>query len=175
MFAAVQVPFNSQIRKDGGRHSWIGYNFCFRRFFDLLDMSHHNVDFPPLKSKKKRQEVTSYWLRILSFTKWPYIDTDADYFGEQFRTDIRELPAKRRRTSSPKGTHAKSGDCGFRRGHPDGASEQRDVHQPVLQQASTGVLGTHTGDQRGVHSGTCDDVGDSRCDLSSFYFLGWDI
>jgi hypothetical protein len=53
-FASFEVPFSKVIRNRGERYSLLNYNFLFRRAFDLLGYPHYGSDFPPLKSKKKR-------------------------------------------------------------------------------------------------------------------------
>ena len=75
-FAALQVPFETVIRCKGVRYSFINYNFLFRRGFDLYHASvrHYGKDFPPLKSKKKREDVILWYLDLLEYTKLPYIN-----------------------------------------------------------------------------------------------------
>ncbi len=72
-FASLQVPFETIIRRKGVRYSFINYNFLFRRAFDLYDWincRHYGKDFPPLKSKKKREDVILWYLELLEYTKW---------------------------------------------------------------------------------------------------------
>lgn len=69
-FAELQVPFETVVRTEGVRYSFINYNFCFRRLFDLCGASHFGRDFPPLKSKKKREDIIQLWLKLIAFTKW---------------------------------------------------------------------------------------------------------
>ena len=54
-FEELQIPFELLVRSAGTRYSFIHYNFLFRRLFDLYGCSHFGVDFPPLKSKRKRE------------------------------------------------------------------------------------------------------------------------
>jgi hypothetical protein len=67
--------------------------------FDLRGVSHFNVDFPPLKSKKKREDIIILWLKMISYLKWPYMNSDGRVFGPAFKSDIRQLTARRRKTS----------------------------------------------------------------------------
>ena len=95
MFAALQIPFESIVRQEGVRYSFLNYNFLFRRFFDLCNRSHYGKDFAPLKSKKKREETILLYLRLLEVVKWPYINTDGTLFGTEYHTDITALRRKR--------------------------------------------------------------------------------
>jgi hypothetical protein len=70
MFAALQIPFECIVRLEGIRYSFLNYNFLFRRFFDLGGVSHYGKDFPPLKSKKKREDTILLYLRLLAVNKW---------------------------------------------------------------------------------------------------------
>ena len=69
-FAALQIPFESIVRRERIRYSFINYNFLFRRFFDLYGAPHLGKDFPPLKSKKKREDTILLYLRLLEVVKW---------------------------------------------------------------------------------------------------------
>ncbi len=86
MFALLQVPFAVLVRQHGGRYSFVNNNFCFRRCFDLLGVSHYGVDFPPLKSKKKRDDIVAMWLKMIQFLRWPYVNSDARLFGDKYAT-----------------------------------------------------------------------------------------
>ena len=99
MFAALQIPFESIVRQEGVRYSFLNYNFLFRRFFDLCNRSHYGKDFAPLKSKKKREETILLYLRLLEVVRWPYINTDGTLFGTEYHTDVAQL-TKRRRSSA---------------------------------------------------------------------------
>ena len=70
MFSALQIPFETIIRAERKRYSFININFLFRRFFDLYGCSHFGVDFQPLKSKKKREDIVLLYLKLLEITKW---------------------------------------------------------------------------------------------------------
>ena len=129
MFSQLQIPFETLIRSQNLRHSLLNYNFIFRRFFDLLGVSHYGRDFPPLKGRKKREEITSFWLSVISFLKWPYLNNDEQLFGAEYAVDIGKLQrraAKQQQqrasqhvansfATSPCGepcdTHTDRGDC----------------------------------------------------------------
>jgi hypothetical protein len=97
MFSLCQMPFEQVIRQEGARYSFINYNFIFRRFFDLAGVSEHfSRDFPPLKSKKKREDIILHWFKILSHTGWPYLNSDGDLFGPEYHTDVGALRQRRR-------------------------------------------------------------------------------
>lgn len=69
-FKDLQIPFEFLVRQDGVRYSFLNYNFLFRRFFDLYGVSHYGVEFPPLKSKKKREDTIVLYMKLIEFTKW---------------------------------------------------------------------------------------------------------
>jgi hypothetical protein len=125
-FAQIQVPFQTTVRTEGVRYSFINYNFCFRRFFDLAGCSEFGVDFPPLKSRKKRDECIALWLKIIKFLHWPYINSDGDLFGQEYKTSISEVLHRRScsgaRQHHRQQQHSKrsredsdTSDCGLRR------------------------------------------------------------
>lgn len=96
LFDKVQNPFGRAVRDQTTRYSFISYNFTFRRIFDLLGIAHlHSVDFPPLKSRKKREDVIFLWLRVIKALQWPYINSDREVFGEEYGADIRDIAARR--------------------------------------------------------------------------------
>ena len=131
LFGLLQVPFETVIRTEGVRYSFINYNFCFRRFFDLLGVPHYSRDFPPLKSKKKREDTIWLWLKIIDFLKWPYLNSDGRTFGSEFETRISDLRARRianaqrrtsRREQKEQPTGSKRRKCALR-----GTSETEDA------------------------------------------------
>lgn len=75
----------------GNRKSSPGYNFVFRRLFDLLGHAQFAADFPPLKSRKKRTETVRLWRRFCSYLNWPYINSDERHFGTCYATKIEEF------------------------------------------------------------------------------------
>jgi hypothetical protein len=100
MFALVEAPFDRLVRDKSVRSSFPNYNFCFRRFFDILGCPQYNVDFPPLKSQKKREDIILIWLKLIHYLKWPYLNSDGDYFGDEYKINARELLRRRRRCAS---------------------------------------------------------------------------
>lgn len=92
-FGCLQPAFERVVRMDPScsRYSFPNYNFCFRRIFDLYGCSHFNGDFPPLKSKTKREEIVFLWLKIINYLRWPYINSDAQIFGRDHRTNARTI------------------------------------------------------------------------------------
>lgn len=70
MFAKLQVPFEIIVRMQGKRYSFPNYNFCLRRLLDLYGRSDYCLDFPPLKSKKKREDIIMMWLQLITYLKW---------------------------------------------------------------------------------------------------------
>jgi hypothetical protein len=100
MFALVEAPFDRLVRDKSIRSSFPNYNFCFRRFFDILGCPQYNEDFPPLKSQKKREDIILIWLKLIHYLKWPYLNTDGANFGSEYRINARELLRRRRRHAS---------------------------------------------------------------------------
>jgi hypothetical protein len=98
LFKALQVPFAQRAVRTGRRHSFISYNFVFRRLFDLLGCSHLGADFPPLKSRKKREDIVSIWLELIAYLGWPYLNSDAQLYGTSHAVDIYPLSHNHRRT-----------------------------------------------------------------------------
>jgi hypothetical protein len=102
LFKQLQVPFAQVAIRTGRRHSFISYNFVFRRLFDLLGCSHLGADFPPLKSRKKREDIVSVWVALIRYLGWPYLNTDAQLYGashaiEVLALDRRAAPPTRKR------------------------------------------------------------------------------
>lgn len=95
MFAALQVPFANCCVAAGKRYSFISYNFVFRRLFDLLGVSHFGIDFPPLKSRRKREDILCIWSKMISYLKWPYLNSDGDLFGDEYSSSLTHLLRKR--------------------------------------------------------------------------------
>lgn len=88
LFAQLQVPFDRLVRHRGTRYSFPNYNFVFRRCFDLLGCNNYNIDFPPLKSYKKREDIICIWIKLIRYLNWPYINSDAKIFGPEYFTQI---------------------------------------------------------------------------------------
>lgn len=82
-FIKVEKAFTQLLSHVKSRRSMISYNFVFRRIFDLMGHPEWGLDFPVLKNSHKRVEVTAYWLHILHYLTWPYINSDEDNFGEE--------------------------------------------------------------------------------------------
>ena len=102
MFSALQIPFESIVRRERIRYSFVNYNFLFRRFFDLWGAPHYGKDFPPLKSKKKREDTILLYLRLLEVVQWPYINSDGELFGKGYHTDIYALRRRRSQHATKK-------------------------------------------------------------------------
>jgi len=125
LFKQLQVPFAHLAERTGLRHSFISYNFVFRRLFDLLGCSHLGTDFPPLKSKKKREDIVRIWLALVKYLQLPYINSDAQLFGANHAVDPQCIngrtaapPRKRARTA-----HTEHGDNRLRQPRADCASQ----------------------------------------------------
>jgi hypothetical protein len=110
LFKQLQVPFAQLAERTGRRHSFISYNFVFRRLFDLLGCSHLGADFPPLKSRKKREDIVSIWIDLIIYLRWPYLNSDAQLYGASHAIEVFALqhnrgaaqpPRKRARKSDP--------------------------------------------------------------------------
>lgn len=111
LFAQVEVAFYYLGRERGWyKRSYRQYNFTFRRFFDLIHAPELSRDFPPLKTEKKRREVAEVWLACCIFLKWPYINSDADQFGERYGVSYSEL---RRPQSPARQPHTENRDRGL--------------------------------------------------------------
>lgn len=96
LFDVIQNPFGRNVRTKTPRYSFISYNFTFRRIFDLLGVADlYSVDFPPLKSRKKREDVIWLWIRLITAMKWPYINSDAKVFGGAYGACIRDIADSR--------------------------------------------------------------------------------
>jgi hypothetical protein len=143
MFARLQVPFETVVRTEGERYSFVNYNFCFRRLFDWYGTPHYGVDFPPLKSKKKREDAIWLWYKLLCYLKLPYINNDGKLFGAEFHTPLDELikrrsaarnRTKRKQQQQQLEFNAGSGDSGVRRGVHENPSKKpkTEVHDEAL-------------------------------------------
>lgn len=88
MFRQLEIPFDRIVRRRGSRYSFPNYNFVIRRLFDLLGCPNFGLDFPPLKSNKKRIEIVAIWISLVRFLNWPYINSDGNLFGSKYHTPI---------------------------------------------------------------------------------------
>jgi len=168
LFERLQVPFAQLAERTGRRHSFISYNFVFRRLFDLLGCSHLGADFPPLKSKKKREDIISIWLGLITYLQWPYLNSDAQLFGSGHAVDLAALyhrrgpapqPARKRAKTS---AHAQHGSDRFRRTCASGASEcsARGQDHAVVPDVCAALCGTDDCGTRGLDNGGLVWVGD---------------
>lgn len=96
-FSQIQHPFEKYVQQAGARYSLINYNSLFRRFFELWGAPYLGADFPPLKSKRKREESIVAYLYCLEETKWPYLDSDEELFGEEYKLDWKSICNRIRR------------------------------------------------------------------------------
>lgn len=119
LFKQLQVPFAQLAARTRRRHSFISYNFVFRRLFDLLRCSHLGADFPPLKSKKKREDITSIWVGLIEYLQWPYLNSDAALFGASHAVCLGSL---NRRSAPRPAAHPKHRPDRLREPHPNSAS-----------------------------------------------------
>ena len=97
MFGCLQVPFDRLVRSRKERYSFPNYNFVIRRFCDFLGCTEYAVDFPPLKSAKKREEIVRIWLKLIKFLRWPYINSDGETFGSEYAVNTRGLTEQQQR------------------------------------------------------------------------------
>jgi hypothetical protein len=129
-FKRLQVPFARLAEATGRRHSFISYNFVFRRLFDLLGCSHLGTDFPPLKSRKKREDIVQIWLALVRDLQWPYLNSDVKLFGTGHHIDIWELdrraaaPTRKKRRTNASPPHSEHSGPGLRQPCDNGASRQ---------------------------------------------------
>lgn len=131
-FAMLQVPFDTIVRHEGVRYSFPNYNFCLRRLFDLYGAGDCCWDFPPLKSKKKREDIVCMWLKLVTFLRWPYINSDGKRWGRTYEADIvalrkrrkqRQAANTRRSNKSTERAYADDSNSKLRRGVADGESK----------------------------------------------------
>lgn len=108
-FRLLQVPFDMLIRAEKIRYSFINYNFLFRRFFDLYGCPHYGVDFPPLKSKKKREDTIILYLKLIAYTKWPYINSDGALFGNAYDTSWTTIQQRLKRKQPERNAASRTG------------------------------------------------------------------
>jgi len=124
LFKKLQVPFAQLVQRTARRHSFISYNFVFRRLFDLLGCSHLGSDFPPLKSVKKRRDIVNIWIALAAYLQLPYINSDEQLFGASHAIDVALLdgratpPARKRARKDPEHRHHR-----LRQSHSNGASQ----------------------------------------------------
>lgn len=124
-----------------GRKSSLGYNFVFRRLFDLLGHWEYGADFPPLKSRKKRLETVRLWRLFCAHLDWPYVNSDERLFGASYavrpeelngrgtrvaRKQLRVQPVQSDTTPTSASPHPQSSDYQLRWGSADGSSSSGD-------------------------------------------------
>lgn len=80
----------------GRRKSSPGYNFVYRRLLDLVGHGAYGIDFPPLKSRKKRADAARLWRSFCIWLNWPYVNTDGTLFGSTFAVGPEELDRRSR-------------------------------------------------------------------------------
>jgi len=91
LFARLQEPFDVMAKVCWNRHSFVNYNFIFRRLLDLIDQSNLATDFPPLKNKRKRNDIILMWIDLIIYLDWPYINSDGANFGSDYETRLSDL------------------------------------------------------------------------------------
>lgn len=129
-FAALQAPFNLFVRSDGVRYSFPNYNFCLRRLFDLYGTPECCWDFPPLKSKRKREDIVHMWLKLVRYLQWPYINSDGKHWGSAYHTDIVQLANRRsRRNHPPARAHTDDSSAKLRWGLCEDTCEEADSNK----------------------------------------------
>lgn len=74
-FEMVVSAFMKVIHQQQGRKRMIGYNFVFRRLFDLFGFTFCCDDFPT-KNTKSNMENIGFWRIICKYYQWPYINSD---------------------------------------------------------------------------------------------------
>jgi len=108
MFSLLQAAFTYVVRRPKLRYSFLNYNFVFRRLLDLLGRSELGLDFPPLKSRRKREDITYLWALLVKYLQWPYLNSDAQLFGAAYHTRLSTIVHRRqqsRRNASTKRQH----------------------------------------------------------------------
>lgn len=98
LFDAVLRAFPYVKSRFGRRKSSPGYNFVFRRLLDLLGHTSLGVDFPPLKSRKKRSDAVRLWRAFCAHLNWPYVNSDGKLFGAAYTVGVEEFDRGRRGT-----------------------------------------------------------------------------
>lgn len=83
-FELVVAAFNRVIYQSDGRKRMIGYNFVFRRLFDLFGFTFCCDDFP-LKDTKSNQDNILMWKKVCKYYQWPYINSDYDGGDQGFQ------------------------------------------------------------------------------------------
>jgi hypothetical protein len=152
-------------QRTGRRHSFISYNFVFRRLFDLLGCSHLGADFPPLKSKRKREDIISIWLTLIRYLRWPYINSDARLFGAAHAIDIFGLDGRSEAqpAKNPKHSHHRLRQPVARSPSPP---HTRGEDDPVVPDVRISLCGASPGWDSGASDGDNSGVG-----LGEFQFL----
>ena len=167
-FALLQYPFDAFVRKAGWRYSMINLNFLFRRFFELWGAPHLGVDFPPLKSKKKREDTIVAYLQLTRYTKWPYINYDAKLFGAEYHTEWSTSknrlgrgyrPSRKRHAAAGAGDrptpHAEGGAGGLR-GECEGGESGQNL-ETLLDEDLYSIFSALLGIADSGHSGARND------------------
>lgn len=69
MFNDIQKPFE---KYKGNRKNFLSYNYCFYKFFELLDLHEYLQYFPLLKDRNKLSEHDVIWKKICLDMKWDF-------------------------------------------------------------------------------------------------------
>lgn len=70
MFQDIQKPFEKH--KPSTRKNFLSYNYCFYKFFELLEMDEFLIYFPLLKDRQKLYQQDIIWEKICQDMKWEY-------------------------------------------------------------------------------------------------------
>jgi hypothetical protein len=74
MFTDIQKPFETYKGTSGPkpRQNFLNYNYCFYKFFELLDMPEYLQYFPLLKDRNKLYEHDVIWEKICKDMNWEF-------------------------------------------------------------------------------------------------------
>ncbi len=179
IFAKLQPAFAYTVRSTGVRYSFVNYNFCFRRIFDIMMHGAFGIDFPPLKSKKKREDIVVLWANLIVYLRWPYLNSDAQLFGPAHAIELPGLLARRTASAAPTAakrtridasppaaaatTHTSGSDHRFR-GECDTSSCQSGAgrtHDEIMHDVCLAFGGADTCSNSGADDGNCEGFWDS--------------
>ncbi len=127
-FQLLQPAFRACVYDSVKRRSFPNYSFGFRRLLELNGQDHALVDFPLLKTRRKRLKLDDYWWRMCKFMQWPYINCDQI---SKKRSNVQDggRPAKRRKA----GAAPQHPDPGIRRGAGQSRTSRRNPSVPAKQ------------------------------------------